>query len=45
MALFPFTDAEIAAALKLRRVAAVIALEHRTHAGLVSTPVPARVAA
>jgi hypothetical protein len=44
-ALFPFTDAEIAAALELRKVAAVIAREHRNHAALVPAPVPSRVAA
>lgn len=36
-AMFPFTAAEVAAALELRRIAALIAREHRNHL----TPIPA----
>jgi hypothetical protein len=42
-ALFPFTAAEVAAALELRRVAALIASEHRNH--LAPIPAPVRAAA
>lgn len=44
-ALFPFTSAEVDAALALRKVAAEIAREHRVHAARAATPAPARAAA
>lgn len=44
-ALFPFTAAEVDAALKLRRVAASIARVHREHAVPVSAPAAVRAAA
>lgn len=44
-ALFPFTAAEVDAALELRKVAAEIAREHRNHAAPDKAPAPSRVAA
>lgn len=43
--LFPFTEAEVGAALELRRVASLIARKHRDYAALAKTPARPLVAA